>query len=267
MHRDIKPDNFLIGVGPNEHIIYIIDFGLTKHYCNPKNGMHIPYKDNKSLTGTARYASLNTHNGVEQSRRDDLECLGYILVYFMKGSLPWQGLQAKDRKEKYEKIKGKKASIGLEKLCEGLPNEFAGYIKYCRSLKFDEAPNYVYVKKLFEDRFNDEKYTMDYQFDWVTLKSLKKESDNEAIKLMLKRAADTRDDEKSNLLLKVEEQTPANKVPAQETQAHLLTSQETPKEKSKAELSGLNGQAYEYSFCLYRSEYTKFDKHKAKEYD
>lgn len=250
MHRDVKPDNFLIGVGPNEHIIHIIDFGLTKHYCNPKNGMHIPYRDSKSLAGTARYASLNTHNGIEQSRRDDLECLGYILVYFMRGSLPWQGLQAKDRKEKYEKIRMKKASTRVEDLCEGLPNEFANYIKYCRSLRFDETPNYVHVRKMFEDRFNDDKLAVDYQFDWVALRTLKKESDNEAIKLMLKRAAAVGDDEKSSIPLNVEEHTLTSTVPAPETPAHLPTSQETPGERSRPELSGLNGQVYEYCWRL-----------------
>jgi serine/threonine protein kinase len=201
MHRDIKPDNFLIGVGESAHIIYIIDFGLAKHYCNPNNGIHIPYKDKKSLTGTARYASLNTHNGIEQSRRDDLECLGYIMVYFMKGSLPWQGLQAKDRKEKYEKIKMRKASIPIDKLCEGLASEFAVYLKYCRGIKFEETPNYAYVRKLFENRFTTEKYTMDYQFDWVLLKNMKKGSESEAIKLMLKNTTEQNkeDEEKSKV--------------------------------------------------------------------
>jgi serine/threonine protein kinase len=198
MHRDVKPDNFLIGVGENETTIYVIDFGLAKHYCNPKDGTHIPHKDKKSLTGTARYASLNTHNGIEQSRRDDLECLGYVMIYFMKGSLPWQGLQAKDRKEKYEKIKAKKAGIPIEKLCEGIPDEFTTYIKYCRSLKFEEAPNYAYVRKLFEDLFNTEKYSLDYQFDWVILKNLKKGSDNEAIKLMVKNSTEPNHNEEKS---------------------------------------------------------------------
>jgi len=199
MHRDIKPDNFLIGSNKDSNTIYVIDFGLAKRYKNPQTGQHIRYRDGKSLTGTARYASLNTHLGIEQSRRDDLEGLGYMLVYFLKGSLPWQGLQIKDHKEKCEMIKHKKQSIPIEKLCRGLPSEFIMYLKYCRTLKFDEEPSYVHLRRLFNILFKEEGYTMDYAFDWLVLKDQKKVSDNEAIKLMVNPELKKGGEEKSNL--------------------------------------------------------------------
>lgn len=185
MHRDIKPDNFLIGAKKNQHIIYAIDFGLAKPYKDPRTNIHIPYRDKKNLTGTARYASLNTHLGAEQSRRDDLECLGYILLYFLRGSLPWQGLQAKTRKEKYDKIRDKKSSTTIEALCEGLPNEFVTYLKYCRALTFEQDPDYGYLRDLFTNLYAAKGFKQDLVFDWVLLKQGRKASDNEAIKLML----------------------------------------------------------------------------------
>lgn len=106
----------------------MIDYGLAKRFRDPKTGEHIPYRDNKSLTGTARYASVNTHLGIEQSRRDDLESIGFILIYFLKGTLPWQGLQAKNKQDKYDRIKEKKASTTIEALTRGLPEEFASYL-------------------------------------------------------------------------------------------------------------------------------------------
>lgn len=99
----------------------MIDFGLAKRYRDPKTGLHIAYIDGKNLTGTARYASINTHLGIEQSRRDDLESLGYVLVYFLKGELPWQGMKAKTMKEKYEKIMEKKIATQLDILCKNFP--------------------------------------------------------------------------------------------------------------------------------------------------
>lgn len=98
LHRDVKPDNFLIGIGKRQHYIHLVDYGLAKRYKDPRTDEHIPYRDDKSLTGTARYASLNTHNGIEQARRDDLECLAFVLIYFMRGNLPWQGVKIADKK-------------------------------------------------------------------------------------------------------------------------------------------------------------------------
>jgi len=129
IHRDIKPENFTIGMSKDSRI-YSIDLGLGKRFRKKEDGSHIPMKKGKSLTGTARYASLNSHAGYEQSRRDDLESLGYMLVYFLKGKLPWQGLDAKDKDEKYEKIRKLKEETSLRKICEDIPNQFEKYLNY-----------------------------------------------------------------------------------------------------------------------------------------
>lgn len=133
LHRDIKPDNFLMGIGPTARMLYLIDFGLAKKYLQ-KDKTHIPYKDNKNLTGTARYASLNTHLGIEQGRRDDLEGIANVLLYLLKGYLPWQNLKAANKKEKYEKIMEKKLATPLEILCKDVPQEFRDFLVYSRNL-------------------------------------------------------------------------------------------------------------------------------------
>ncbi|KAK7402251.1 hypothetical protein VNO78_14368 [Psophocarpus tetragonolobus] len=170
LHRDIKPDNFLMGLGRRANQVYAIDFGLAKKYRDTSTHQHIPYRENKNLTGTARYASMNTHLGIEQSRRDDLESLGFVLMYFLRGSLPWQGLKAGTKKQKYEKISEKKVSTSIESLCRGYPSEFASYFHYCRSLRFDDKPDYAYLKRLFRDLFIREGFQFDYVFDWTILK-------------------------------------------------------------------------------------------------
>ncbi|XP_052171743.1 casein kinase 1-like protein 6 isoform X2 [Diospyros lotus] len=170
LHRDIKPDNFLMGLGRRANQVYIIDFGLAKKYRDLQTHKHIPYRENKNLTGTARYASVNTHRGVEQSRRDDLESLGYVLMYFLRGSLPWQGLKAGTKKQKYDKISEKKILTPIEVLCKSFPSEFISYFHYCRSLRFEDKPDYSYLKRLFRDLFIREGYQFDYVFDWTILK-------------------------------------------------------------------------------------------------
>uniref|UniRef100_A0A8D1SDG8 non-specific serine/threonine protein kinase n=1 Tax=Sus scrofa TaxID=9823 RepID=A0A8D1SDG8_PIG len=118
IHRDIKPDNFLMGIGRHCNKLFLIDFGLAKKYRDNRTRQHIPYREDKNLTGTARYASINAHLGIEQSRRDDMESLGYVLMYFNRTSLPWQGLKAATKKQKYEKISEKKMSTPVEVLCK-----------------------------------------------------------------------------------------------------------------------------------------------------
>ena len=150
IHRDIKPDNFLVGGTDNtKNFIYIIDFGLAKCYKN-SDGEHIPFREGKNLTGTARYASINTHIGYEQSRRDDLETIGHVLLYFLRGSLPWQGLPGRSKTEKYNNIKRKKKEVTVEELCHGYPTEFKEFMNYCRNLTFVADPEYKYILGLFE---------------------------------------------------------------------------------------------------------------------
>mmetsp|Transcript_25078 Transcript_25078/g.38793 ORF Transcript_25078/g.38793 Transcript_25078/m.38793 type:complete len:365 (-) Transcript_25078:332-1426(-) len=169
IHRDVKPDNFLIGLGKRQSVIHIIDFGLAKKYRDPRSHQHIPYRENKNLTGTARYASINTHIGIEQSRRDDLESLGYVLMYFIRGSLPWQGLKANTKKQKYERIMDRKMSTSTEQLCKGYATEFRSYFEYCRSLRFEDRPDYAYLKRLFKELFYRKGFQYDNMFDWTVL--------------------------------------------------------------------------------------------------
>ncbi|KAL9665854.1 hypothetical protein QQ045_000175 [Rhodiola kirilowii] len=153
-----------------DQMVYIIDFGLAKRYRDSTTSSHIPYRENKNLTGTARYASCNTHLGIEQSRRDDLGSLGYVLLYFLRGSLPWQGLKAATKKQKHDNICGKKMSTAIEVLCKGLPVDFASYMHYCHSLTFDKRPDYEFLKSLFRELITREGYEFDYIFDWTILK-------------------------------------------------------------------------------------------------
>lgn len=171
LHRDIKPDNFLMGLGKEANIVYIIDFGLAKKYRDHKTHVHIPYRENKNLTGTARYASINTHLGIEQCRRDDLESLGFVLMYFNRGSLPWQGLRAATKKQKYQKISDRKVSTPINDLCKNYPPEFATYLRYCRSLRFDDRPDYAYLRGLFRDLYLREGFADDNIFDWTLMKN------------------------------------------------------------------------------------------------
>lgn len=166
LHRDIKPENFVMGCGANENKVFLIDFGLSKRFRN-LNGLHIPYQVQKKFIGTARYSSIYTHFGIEQSRRDDLESLGNVFIYFLKGTLPWQNVKAKTKENKYEEIINIKTSTELSTLCEGIPNEFLQYMIYCRGMKFNQRPDYQYIRKLF--RKLSSKYGIEYDniYDWT----------------------------------------------------------------------------------------------------
>ena len=149
IHRDIKPDNFMMGINKNKNILYLIDFGLSKKYIN-SNGNHIEFKLGKNMTGTARYCSIYTHQGIEQSRRDDLESIGYVLIYFLKGNLPWQNVKVNNNEKHFEKIGQMKKNISIEELCSNFPYEFVKYFEYVKQLEFDEEPNYNMLIELFQ---------------------------------------------------------------------------------------------------------------------
>ncbi|TVY18845.1 Casein kinase I-like protein [Lachnellula arida] len=164
-------DNFLLGrPGSNvANLIHVVDFGMGKQYRDPKTKQHIPYRERKSLSGTARYMSINTHLGREQSRRDDLEALGHIFMYFLKGGLPWQGLKAATNKQKYEKIREKKQTTTIKDLCDGLPEEFSKYLSYVRNLGFEDTPDYDYLRDLFTEALKNIGEVEDGEYDWMKL--------------------------------------------------------------------------------------------------
>ena len=151
IHRDIKPDNFVIGRSPAHNRVYLIDFGLAKRYRDEKTRMHEAYAEGKMMAGTARYASLNCLLGVEQSRRDDLESLVYSLVYLLNGSLPWQGLFCRNQDEKREKVSRMKRELPLQTICKGCPPQFVQLLTYCRRLPFDATPDYDFMRFLLKE--------------------------------------------------------------------------------------------------------------------
>ena len=168
IHRDIKPENFVIGPKNKERLIYLIDFGLSKKISNDKK---IPsVKVDRNIIGTMRYISMNTHQGYEQGKRDDLESLFYIIIYFIKGELPWQNIKCKTRAEKYSKIyEIKKKVTDNKELVEGLPIEMEKILEYILELNFFEKPNYLMINKTIEIILDKLNLSNDLQFDWYYL--------------------------------------------------------------------------------------------------
>ena len=175
IHRDIKPDNFVMGVGAKNAVLYIIDFGLAKKYRSSTTLEQYPMVNKKKLTGTARYASIHALEGLEQSRRDDLESVGYVMMYFLKGHLPWQGLKVKSKEDRYKKILERKKHTTSDMLCRGFPSLFKEFIDYTRNLKYTEEPDYDMLKRklmsLVVDDMND---SFDYVYDWTTQDDISK---------------------------------------------------------------------------------------------
>ncbi|KAI1286670.1 Casein kinase I gamma [Halotydeus destructor] len=167
LNRDIKPDNFLLGKkgGPNERVIHVIDFGLAKEYLDDK-GRHIPMKDGVMCLGTQRYMSTNAHKMRTQSRRDDLEAIGYVLLYLLNGQLPWQGLATTSPEERAKEIGRIKDETSTKKLCQDAPAQFAKYMTYVKGLQFSETPDYSFCRELFKNCLKKNNITFDDKFDW-----------------------------------------------------------------------------------------------------
>lgn len=166
-HRDMKPANFIMGRSDPTRV-YVIDFGLAT-FWERESGNHVPMKTGLKPCGTVRYASVNTHNGLMQSRRDDLEALGYVLTYLAKGALPWQRKPRDARTknmDKWKRILIGKEQQTVEQLCKNLPPEMTTYLSYCKNLQFEDRPDYDYLRSLFEKAFKKGMYE-DKRWDWT----------------------------------------------------------------------------------------------------
>ena len=173
IHRDIKPDNFVMGAQEDNAKLYILDFGLAKKYRSSRTLVQYPYVKKKKLTGTARYASIHALEAYEQSRRDDLESVGYVLMYFLRGNLPWQGLKVRSKEDRYKKILEKKKETSSQDLCKDFPHEFFEYVDYSKNLEYEENPDYDFLRQKFLDVLKGLNEEMDYIYDWTTKSDLK----------------------------------------------------------------------------------------------
>ena len=176
IHRDMKPENLCIGYKGKEKNIYLIDFGLSKIIINndKKNQYLLNIKREKIVIGTVRYISMNAHLGNEQYKKDDLESLAYMMIYFIKGELPWQNLKAKSRKEKYSKIYQKKKQTVNSELCNFLPDEIKTFLSYIINLNQKQNPDYAKLMNLISNLMKKCGYINDSQFEWYSSSFLQK---------------------------------------------------------------------------------------------
>ena len=167
IHRDLKPDNIMMGLGEDSSNLFLVDFGLTRSIIDKKTGKHIKLVGGKNLVGTCRYVSVNSHLGHELSRRDDLISVGYIMINFLTGSLPWEGMHSGKPSARYRKVGDFKASISNKALCKKCPIAFLDYMNYVTSMKFEQEPDFAYLKSLLTDLALEEDLDIFYGvFDW-----------------------------------------------------------------------------------------------------
>jgi len=169
LHRDIKPANFVVSRGDMGGNIFILDFGLSVMYRRD-DGSHVEYQEGSRRCGTARYSSINTHKRIRQSRRDDLEAFGYVLLLFLR-DLPWKQKKGESPEKKWKRILGEKLRWTPNELCHGLApsvgDMFCDYFDYCRKLKFSAKPNYNYLVNLFTKTLEQNNEQVDYAYDWM----------------------------------------------------------------------------------------------------
>jgi len=176
IHRDIKPENFLMGVKERANKVYLIDYGLSGYFVDESNE-HLPVAKTKDpLRGTLRYASVNKHEGFEQSRRDDMEELIYVIVYMMVGRLPWMKEEARTfdglekqkwaRDRQLKRVYEGKRDVKPEELCQGLPSQIAELLGYVRGLGWYDTPDYAWMKSKIDEAMFERNYSMDYAYDW-----------------------------------------------------------------------------------------------------
>lgn len=167
IHRDIKPENFVMGRGPRDNIVHMIDFGLSRSYRDAMVHVHIPERDGRGFLGTVRYASINNHRGIEPSRRDDMEGVAYMLIYFLRARLPWQGVKGGTRQQKLAKVQDIKMMLSTESLCAGIHTVFGRFLDDVRRLEFAERPRYEEYRMMFRTALIEEGFAYDYQWHWL----------------------------------------------------------------------------------------------------
>lgn len=167
LHQDIKPENICVGVDTKKSILHLIDYGTSATYIDSLTKQHQIRQPSTKIVGTARYSSLNNHYGYKQSRRDDLESLGYTIIYWLLGRLPWQGIDEKDFRVKWKKVRRVKRNITPDELCKGLPIQFKMYMNYVFKLSYQQRPNYSFLRSLFRQLIPENKKL---KFSWENFK-------------------------------------------------------------------------------------------------